>query len=315
MKKILVVIPVNDRHKAFLEQQTEGTGEDNGFEFIYKPGAEVTEEDVADVRAVIGNLSPAMIRKAKNLEWFQTNSAGYDQYLHDVLPEGAALTPAVGAYGLSVSEHMLGQTFALIRHLPMYRDAQRENRWIRGTNIISVEGSVIAVLGTGDIGGDYARKVKALGAYTIGVRKHNKPKPEYLDEQVLLSSLDEVLPRADIVAMVLPGSPETEGLMNEARLRKMKPGAYLLNVGRGSAVDLPALKKVLDEGLLAGAALDVTNPEPLPADDSLWQYENVFITPHVAGDFWLAETFERIVRIAGKNLHAWSRGEKLPSVL
>ena len=315
MKKILVVIPVNDRHKAFLEQQAEGAGAEKAFEFIYKPAAEVTEEDLENVQVIIGNLSPAMIRKAKNLEWFQTNSAGYDQYLQGVLPEGAALTPAVGAYGLSVSEHMLAQTFALIRHLPMYRDAQLKNQWVRGTKVISVEGSVIAVLGTGDIGGDYARKVKALGAYTIGVRKHDKEKPEYLDEQVLLPQLDEVLPRADIVAMVLPGSPETEGLMNEERLRKMKPGAYLLNVGRGSAVDLPALKKVLDEGLLAGAALDVTNPEPLPEDDSLWNYENVFITPHVAGDFWLAETFERIVRIAGKNLRAFSRGEELPSVL
>ena len=130
-----------------------------------------------------------------------------------------------------------------------------------------------------------------------------------------MDQLDSVLPRADITAMVLPGGPETDGLMNEERLRKLKKGSYLINVGRGKAIELPALKKVLDEGILAGAALDVTEPEPLPAEDSLWTYPNVIITPHVAGNFHLPDILEQIVEISCDNLRAHLAGEPLRNVV
>ena len=130
-----------------------------------------------------------------------------------------------------------------------------------------------------------------------------------------MDDLDMLLGRADIVAMVLPGGSATNHIMDERRLRLMKKGAYLINVGRGNAIDPAALKVVLKDGHLGGCGLDVTEPEPLPPEDELWAMDNVVITPHVAGNFFLAETFERIVRIAGENLKAWASGEELKNVV
>lgn len=303
-KKILVTIPVAKEHKTYLERQA-AAGESKCL-FSYVPGKEATEADVAEANVIIGNLSPELIKKAESLEWLQLNSAGADQYVKPgILKPGVMLTNATGAYGLAVSEHMLAMTFDLIRHFHLYRDNQKKHIWKSMGNIISVAGSTILVLGIGDIGGDYAKKVKALGAYVIGVRRTAKEKPDYLDEQYTLEELDGLLGRADIVAMVLPGGEATHHLMDERRLGLMKPGAYLLNVGRGNAVDPAALKEALQNGHLGGCALDVTEPEPLLKDSELWDVERLLITPHVAGNFFLRETFERIVRIAGRNLEAW----------
>jgi len=154
-----------------------------------------------------------------------------------------------------------------------------------------------------------------LGAHVIGVRRTNRNKPDYLDEQHTMDDLDMLLGRADIVAMVLPGGSATNHIMDERRLRLMKKGAYLINVGRGNAIDPDGLYKALKDGHLGGCGLDVTEPEPLPADSPLWDLENLVITPHVAGNFFLPETFERIVRIAGENLAAWANGTPYRNVV
>ncbi len=306
-KTVLVTIPVKDSHKTYLEEQARGGAFETSFR--YMEGSAVTAEDVAEASALIGNLPPALIKQAGKLEWFQLNSAGANQYtVPGILKEDTVLTCASGAYGTAVGEHMLAMTFAMIRHFEQYARSQTRHSWENHGDIISVEGAVIAVLGLGDIGGFYAKAVKALGAYVIGVRRTEKEKPDYLDEQVTIDHLDEILPRADIVAMVLPGGEMTDHLMDERRLRLMKKGSYIINVGRGSAIEPDALKKVLKDGHLGGAALDVTEPEPLPAEDELWDMDNVLITPHVAGWYFLPVTFERIVKIAGTNLHAWTHG-------
>lgn len=313
-KEILVTIPVTEAHKKFLEEKA-ASGRYNCC-FRYIPGKNVTKEDVNKANVIIGNLSPDLVRGAEKLEWFQLNSAGADPYTKPgVLPEKAVLTNATGAYGLAVSEHMLALVFDLIRRFNQYHRNQTEHQWKSMGNIISVEGSKVLIMGLGDIGGDFARKMKALGAYTIGVRRTCRDMPEYLDEQHTLEELDGLLPKADIVAMVLPGGPATNHLMDERRLRLMKKGAYLINVGRGSAIDPKALLQVLQEEHLGGCGLDVTEPEPLPADDPLWDMKNLVITPHVAGNFFLSETFERIVRIAGSNLEAWAAGNELRNVV
>jgi len=313
-KEILVTLPVTEDHKKYLEEKAASGMYSCCFRYI--PGKSVTREDVDRANVIIGNLPPAMVQGAKNLEWFQLNSAGADQYTKPgVLPEKTVLTNATGAYGLAVSEHMLALVFDLIRHMNLYHKNQSAHQWKSMGNIISVEGSKVLIMGLGDIGGDFARKMKALGAYTIGIRRTCKEKPEYLDEQYTMEELDKVLPEADIVAMVLPGGPSTNHVMDERRLFLMKKGAYLINVGRGNAIDPKALLKALTEGHLGGCGLDVTEPEPLPADDPLWDVENLVITPHVAGSFFLAETFERIVRIAGANLEAWAAGNELNNVV
>ena len=311
MKRILITLPLEERHIKIFEAAAGAEAE-----FVFKTGPQVTDADLASVCAVIGNLPTSALKGHDNLAWVQLNTAGAAEYAADgVLPESCILTNAAGAYGTAVSEHMLAMTFSLIRHFGPYVRNQAVHKWESAGRIISVEDSTIAVLGLGDIGGSYAKKVKALGAHVIGFRRNLREKPDFLDEQYTLSSLDEVLPRADLVVMVLPGVPETHHIMNAARLALMKEGAYLINVGRGAAVDPAALKDALRSGHLGGAGLDVTQPEPLPADDDLWDFENVIITPHVAGHFFLQKTFENIVAIAAGNLQAYMHGEKLTHIV
>lgn len=332
-KNILVVIPVNEEQKACLEAAVEGGQYECNFTFMptkmpteedLKQGAnislelmrDVCEEDLAGKQVVIGSVAPKLLKAAESLEWLQLSWAGADSFSStDVLPEHVLLTNASGAYGLTCSEHLIAQTFALIRNFPEYMRNQEQHLWKQNPKLISVEGATIVALGLGDIGGDYARKMKALGAYVIGVRRNASNKPSYCDEVVSLDELDAVLPRADVVANSLPGGPATEGLLNEERLRAMKPGAFFVNVGRGNVLDQEAAKRVLESGHLGGMALDVFVEEPLPTDDTLWDNERVLITPHVAGQFFLEETFLRMVDICEKNLHAWSHNEPLGHVV
>lgn len=310
MKNILCFIPLREeRHRQQIAKAVEGFG---GYRLLFVTPQDAADEDLSQAEIILGNPSPALLKKASSLKWLQLHSAGADAYVKEgVLPAETLLTNCAGAYGTSVSEHMLAVTFALIRHLPEYGRDQVEHRWQVGAPVISIEGSTIAVLGLGDIGGRYAKKVKALGAVTLGVRRTLKEKPDYIDEQFTIDQLDQVLPRADIVAMVLPGGEATERIMDERRLRLMKKGSYLINDGRGNAIDFQALKAVLDEGLLAGAALDVTDPEPLPADDPLWDYRNVLLTPHIAGGFLLPRTVDQIADIVSSNLSSYLKGEPL----
>lgn len=303
-KKILVVLPVEQRHKEYLE----AIGAD--CEFVYSSPNAVTQEEVDEAQVIIGNVSTAMTGKAANLEWIQLNSAGSDVYCKaGALKEGALLTNATGAYGLAISEYMVGMSFMMQNHFAQYYRNQMDHQWKDEGKVTSVWGSTTLVVGLGDIGGEYAKRMKALGSHTIGVRRTASEKPEYLDELYTTDKLDELLPRADFVALVLPNTPQTRGLMDERRLRLMKKSAYLINVGRGTAIDSDALNRVLRDGWLGGCAVDVTDPEPLPADHPLWDAPRMIITPHISGQYHLQETFERIVRIAGENLEKFLRGD------
>lgn len=305
MNHILVVIPVEDRHKRYLE----GIGQSCQFEYV-SPGS-VTEEQVRAADIIIGNVSPAMLKEAENLKWIQLNSAGSDNYCKPgILKPGALLTNATGAYGLAISEYMVGMSFMLQNKLYQYYQNQMGHQWKDMGKVTSVYGSTTLVVGLGDIGGEYAARMKALGSYTIGVKRTPGKKPEYLDELYTTEQLDELLPRADFVSLSLPNTPNTCHIMDERRLRLMKPGAYLLNVGRGNAIDGDALCKVLHEGHLGGCGVDVTDPEPLPADHPLWNAPRMVITPHISGQYHLQETFERIVKIAGRNLERFLSGQE-----
>lgn len=309
-KKILVVLPVTENHKTILEKSI--VTKSDQYEFVYTDGKEPTDLELKSAHIIIGSISPNKISLAENLEWLQLSYAGTDAYTADgVLPKNVVLTSSVGAYGLTVSEHMIAQTFALIRNLSFYAKAQREHKWEHFPSVISIEGATIAVLGMGNIGGDYARKMKALGAYIIGLRKSNKDKPSYCDEQYTLDALHDILPRADIVAMVLPGTKETYHIINEQNIFLMKKGAFLLNAGRGNAIEENALIKALTTGHLAGAAIDVMEKEPLLQTSPLWDCPHLIITPHVAGQLYLKETLNRIIKIASENLSKWCLNEEL----
>lgn len=303
MKKILVTMPFTDEHKTWFEEIAAGC------EVSYVPTAEVTAEDVQDVEVIVGNVKPALVQQAAGLKWIQLNSAGYDPYCKPgIIGPDTILTCATGAYGLSVSEYMVAVSFMLARKMDLYMQNQGSRCWHPEGKVVSIWESTTLVVGLGDIGAEYAKRMKALGSHVIGVKRSLIDKPEYLDELHTMEELDTLLPRADFIAMILPSSPETHHLMDERRLSLIKPTAFLINAGRGDAIDGAALNLALREGKLGGCALDVTEPEPLPADDPLWDAPRTIITPHVAGNFYLQETVNRIVRIAGENLRQYLAG-------
>ena len=311
-KNVLVTVPLTEFQKNHLEE----IARRGGYSLTVKEVSSLTPDDVADKHVILGHIPPRLIPNAQALEWLQLSSAGADRYFpSDVLPEHVLLTNAVGAYGVAVSEHMTAFTFSLLRRFPQYARNQHAHVWKIMGSIKAVSESVILVLGMGDIGGMYARQMKALGATVIGVRRTNKEKPAWVDEQYTVDKLDEALPRADVVAMVIPGGDATRHLIDARRLSLMKDGAYLINVGRGTAVNTEALTEALRSGKLAGAALDVTDPEPLPADHPLWDMDNVIITPHASGNYLLMGTLDRVVGILTENFDNYVSGRPVINVV
>lgn len=297
VSQILVTIPAKPHHRELLESAAPNAA------FTYLPQAEVTAEVLEKAEVVLGNLPPEMFKNAKNLKFLQLNSAGSDIYAAaGVLPEGVVLANATGSYGLAISEYLIAVLFSLSKKLPRYRDRQRANCWKDLGEVKPIQGTTVLVVGLGDIGGEFAKRVKAMGAHVIGVRRKGTEKPDFVDELYLNEKLDELIPEADTIALCLPNTPDTVGIMNRERIFNMKQDAILLNIGRGSAVDADALCDALDEGRLWGAALDVFPVEPLPAESRMWQTENLLMTPHTSGQFSLPETLERIVRLMAENL-------------
>ena len=265
------------------------------------------------VTVVLGCLPVPLAAGLDTLKWLQTWSAGVDPYLKPgCFPEGAMLTSAVGAYGPSVAEHTFATLLTLLKKLHRYRDSQARRDWDRSLGTVkSLNGATVLVVGAGDIGTRFAAMCRAMGAHTVGLKRSVCPPPEGFDEIHTIPELDQWLPQADVVALFLPQAPETVHIMDARSLGLMKEGAVLLNGGRGSAVDPEALLEVLRSGKLWGAGLDVTEPEPLPADSPLWDEPDLLLTPHVAGGLHLAGTRERIVGIALENLKRYVAGEPL----
>ncbi len=308
--KILVVLPVEDRHKELLKS----SATDADFEFI--PAKDVTEEQAHEADIIIGNVAPELIRGTSKLKWLQLNSAGTDGYTTEgVLPKETLLTNATGAYGLAISEHMIGSLLCIMKKLHLYGADQPKHVWNDYGNVASIYGSKTLVVGFGDIGSEFAVRMHALGSQVTGIRRNKTEKPDYLEALYQMDAFYECLRTADIVATCLPGTKETYHIFDKKAFAQMKEGAFFLNVGRGSAVDSYALADALNSGHLAGASVDVTEPEPLPSDHPLWDAKNLLITPHISGNYHLKETHERIVRIAADNLDRFMRGEKLRNVV
>lgn len=307
-KNILVVIPVEERHKKMLEDAYP-----NG-NFIYKETTEI--DDLTDVNIIIGNVPANLLSAAVKLEWIQLNSAGTDKYIEKgILKEGTLLTNATGAYGLAISEHLLAGTFSLIKRINQYQINQINHEWKDEGKVNSIYGSRTLIVGLGDIGSEYGQRMKALGSYVVGIKKHIENKPDWLDELYNMDSLENELAKADIVAMSLPNTPSTYHLMDINKLRLMKKNAILLNVGRGNAIVSNDLCKALNDEMIFGAFIDVTDPEPLPTEHPLWNAKNIIITPHISGAYHLQETFERIVQIACENLKMFKDSKKLENIV
>lgn len=274
--------------------------------------AAVPEELKAKATAVIGNIAPEECAQCPKLEWLQTWSAGVDKYQQrGVLQPGSMLTNATGAYGQSVSEHMFASMWAIMKNLHIYAAGNANAIWHDAGRAVTPDGKTALMIGTGDIGSHFARLCKAVGMETIGVRRNPNVEATGVDHIVGFESLDNVLQYADVIAMSVPSTPATHHLLNAERIASLKPDAIIINAGRGDAIDGQALVEALAEGRIRGAALDVTEPEPLPANSPLWCEPKCLITPHVAGGNHLEITERGIISIALGNVRCYANGQSL----
>lgn len=309
-KNILVVIPMTPEQKKHLEQILPGA------EPVYTSYTKVTEAQVQQAAIILGNVPADMIQASENLAWLHLNSAGYEPYMEDgVLNPHTILTTSNGAYGKAVSEHMFAMLLALQKKLHLYRDNQSRHMWKEEGDVVSITDATILVLGAGNIGNHFAKLSHALGACVIGIKRTPGECPPYMDALHTMDKLKDLLPIADAVVSFLPSTDETKGLFNGELFSLMKPGSFFLNGGRGDLVCQEALCDALESGHLAGAAIDVAEPEPLPQNDRLWNIPNIFITPHVSGGYHLPETLCNVASICLDNVQRYVNREPLRNVV
>ena len=312
IKKVLVTLPVKEEYREKIEKIVPEA------EYTYLGGYSPEEESIrpdieqletADV--ILGSVSPKVLKYCKNLKFLQLYSSGVNLYVNGVLPEGAVMACATGAYGVAISECMLTGLLMLQKNMLQYMDNQKKHLWKGEGMTKSICGATVLCVGAGDIGCEFLKRCKALGAYTIGVRRTCSDKPDYMDELHMIDEVDALLPKADIVASVLPETQKTYHLFDESRLGRMRSDAIFINVGRGKTVDGMALCRMLEDGRLGGAVLDVFEQEPLPEDHPLWDAPNTVITPHETGGFTSEHTMKSLAEIACENFRRFCAGERL----
>lgn len=266
----------------------------------------------ADVVVVSGLWRNELIASAPKLRFVQSVSAGTDQYDKAAFAAaGIRLASAQGANERAVSEHAMALILALTRQIHLARDNQTARHWRpmigdRTRREDELGAKTMVIVGLGRIGLRLAALAAAFGIRVIGVRRQPEPHPT-IEAIVRPDQLHEVMAEADIVALTCPLTPETEGLIGAAALAAMKPSAILINVARGKVVDEPALIAALSEGRIAGAGLDCTVEEPLPASSPLWGMPQVIVTPHSAGETRAYET--NVVDLLVENLGRLARGD------
>lgn len=290
----------------------------HGYDVEYFPSSAAAVGNVDDCEIIYGHPSQKVIASAKNLKWFACCWAGVDRFCKDGLfcNENCILTNASGAYGTTIAEHITMVALMLLRRQPEYTEIIREGGWrVLDGGIRSLHGARITMLGTGDIGTEFARRARAFHpAKLIGVSRSGRPNPDF-DEVRSISELDGILPETDLLVMALPSTPDTVNILSRERMLLLPQGALVINVGRGTAVDQDALCDALNSGHLGGASLDVVVPEPLPADHPLRSAKNMLLTPHVAGNMTLGYTCELNVKMFCDNLDRYESGQPLRHVV
>lgn len=288
-----------------------------GFSAVYMENQEELARKIGNFEVLFGYIPPELLRDARQLKWLCMASAGVDHVLDESLwpHPGCLLSNSSGAYGPTISEHILMVLLMLLRRMPEYVRASAKQEWPYLTPIRSITGSHIVILGAGDIGSNTARRLKALGAKVSGVCRSGKSGEPAFDRVLPVSELDPILPEADAVVLALPSTPQTVNILSRSRIALLRPDAYVVNVGRGSAIDQDALLEALQNNRIAGAALDVMTPEPLPQDHPLWRCPNVIITPHISGNMSLGLTCDLDVEMFCGDLLRYANGEPLQNLV
>ena len=272
----------------------------------------------------IGFCGPGIAESGTDLRWIHSPPAGAGgcTSLPQVADGRTLVTNGQRIFAPQIADHAMGLLLAMTRRLARYQEQQRAGQWSHPTASAVValdsaywelEGKAMLVLGLGGIGTEVARRGAAFGMRVRGTRNSSREGPDFVEYVGLADETLELASWADVVVNALPLTPDTRGIVSEAFLRTMKPTAYLINVGRGETVDTDALIRALREGRLAGAGLDVTDPEPLPPGHPLWTTPNLLLTPHVAAAS--DQLAARSLLLAQENLRRYVAGEPMLSVV
>ena len=292
-----------------------GTGADI---VVVRSRAEFTRE-IGDAHAIIGGITKEDFPAAKKLKWVQAISAGVEAYSFwpEFVKSDVQLTNCKVVQGPTIADHAFAMLLALTRGLNEYIPNRTKRQWGNRTNapenMTELPGMTAVIVGAGGIGTQIAQRANGFGMKVIGVDPRDMPVSNFFSEIVPPDRLDEVLPKADVVFISAPLTPQSERMIASRQFDLMKQGAYFIAVSRGRLYDKQALVKALDSKKLSGAGLDVTDPEPLPAEDSLWNFPNVVITPHVAS---AAEgSNQRRISVIEDNIRRFAHGAALTHVV
>ena len=316
--RVLITVPFKERHMKRLRDIAGSRAE--LVQTDAKAQSEQMRELLRTADAVIGEPAPALLAEGTPVRWVQMTWAGTDLYTRGTIPfpTGVRLTNVAGtAYGHIISQYVLAQALSIAQNLPTYVRQQERELWQSAGGVASLEGAQVLIFGAGDLGACTAKRLVGFDAHCTGVCRDTTHPREYFEQLVTLDEAEKCLAYADLVVNTLPNTPDTAGYLDERRLRLMKSNAILVNVGRGNFVDCDALARVLASGHLRGAALDVTNPEPLPQGHALWQEPRCVITPHEAGGAFgkCDGTEDRICDVSCENLRRFLAGEPLTHVV
>nr|WP_199332507.1 D-2-hydroxyacid dehydrogenase [Anabaena catenula] len=250
---------------------------------------------------------------APALRWHHAPNAGVNHILTPkYLERDLILTNGAGIHAIPIAEFVITYLLAYTKQLPSLYQLQAEHNWQRGLPIQELLDKTLLIIGAGGIGQEISIRAKAFGMRIFGSSRHPKPLPNF-DKVVGANEWKELLPEANFIVIATPLTQETKGMIDLETLRLFRPDAYLINIARGAIVDESALTKALQEGWIAGAALDTVFTEPLPAESPLWSLPNVFITPHCSGNS--PRVKERSLALFLDNLNRYLQGKSLHNVV
>ncbi len=283
-------------------------------EFVGATSADDAASKMAGADAVLAWCADNIVSKADRLVWVQIFSSGAERCMvvDEIASGKVLLTNAQKMTSPAIGEHAVAMALALSRQLVHYAKGMQTGEWQRDNQIESLAGKTMLVAGLGGIGTEAAIRAHALGMRVIGTRNSSREGPDYVDYVGLSPELNELAAQADVVVNALPLTPKTRGLFDKAFFDAAKPGLIFINVARGGSVVTDDLMDALKDGRVKAAGLDVTDPEPLPADHPLWKMHNVLITPHVA---WAGSDRERGRLLAFENVRRFIAGDALLNVV
>jgi phosphoglycerate dehydrogenase-like enzyme len=273
---------------------------------------------VIDADALVGFCSDELLRKGGRLTWVQIFSAGAERCVGvDGIADGRIMltnmqkmsSPTIGEHAVAM---MLSLTRGLVQHTHRMEDGEWDRSYRSRIGMIALEGRTLLVVGLGGIGTAAAKRANALGMRVVATRNSSREGPDFVDHVGLADELHALAGEADVIINALPLTPETEGIIDKEFFDAVKPGAFFINVGRGRTVVTDDLVAALQDGRVAGAGLDVTDPEPLPPGHPLWQMNNVVITPHISS---FGNDRERQYAIARENIRRFIAGDALLNVV